>query len=43
MAIDSPNLALYANSGSLLSIDSYMKEEGNIDDIPEGIIKGFNL
>ena len=41
MAIDSPNLALYANSGSLLSIDSYMKEEGNIDDIPEGVVKGL--
>jgi fructooligosaccharide transport system substrate-binding protein len=41
MAIDSPNLALYANSGSLLSIDSYMKEEGNIDDIPEGVLKGL--
>lgn len=41
MAIDSPNLALYANSGSLLSIDSYMKEEGNIKDIPEGVLKGL--
>jgi fructooligosaccharide transport system substrate-binding protein len=41
MAIDSPNLALYANSGSLLSIDSYMKEEGNIEDIPEGVLKGL--
>ncbi|MFJ5759125.1 ABC transporter substrate-binding protein [Neobacillus sp. NPDC093182] len=41
MAIDSPNLALYANSGSLLSIDSYMKAEGNIEDIPEGILKGL--
>jgi fructooligosaccharide transport system substrate-binding protein len=41
MAIDSPNLALYANSGSLLSIDSYMKEEGNIDDIPHGVLKGL--
>jgi fructooligosaccharide transport system substrate-binding protein len=41
MAIDSPNLALYANSGSLLSIDSYMKAEGNIKDIPEGVLKGL--
>ncbi|MEH7252507.1 sugar ABC transporter substrate-binding protein [Neobacillus niacini] len=41
MAIDSPNLALYANSGSLLSIDPYMKEEGNIVDIPEGVLKGL--
>lgn len=41
MTIDSPNLALYANSGSLLSIDSYMREEGNIEDIPEGILKGL--
>jgi fructooligosaccharide transport system substrate-binding protein len=41
MAIDSPNLALYANSGSLLSIDSYMKAEGNIEDIPEGVLKGL--
>jgi fructooligosaccharide transport system substrate-binding protein len=41
MAIDSPNLALYANSGSLLSIDSYMKAEGNIEDIPERVLKGL--
>jgi fructooligosaccharide transport system substrate-binding protein len=41
MAIDSPNLALYANSGALLSIDSYMKAEGNIEDIPEGVLKGL--
>nr|WP_256988846.1 sugar ABC transporter substrate-binding protein [Bacillus sp. EB106-08-02-XG196] len=41
MAIDSPNLALYANSGSLLSMDSFMKKEGNIDDIPEGVLKGL--
>ncbi|MEH7114014.1 sugar ABC transporter substrate-binding protein [Neobacillus niacini] len=41
MAIDSPNLALYANSGSLLSMDSFMKEEGNIDDIPEGVLNGL--
>ncbi|MCM3691915.1 ABC transporter substrate-binding protein [Neobacillus niacini] len=41
MAIDSPNLALYANSGSLLSMDSYMKEEGNIKDIPEEVLNGL--
>lgn len=41
MAIDSPNLALYANSGALLSIDSFMKEEGDIKDIPEGVLKGL--
>ncbi|MFP7297098.1 ABC transporter substrate-binding protein [Neobacillus niacini] len=41
MAIDSPNLALYANSGALLSIDSYMKEEGNIEDIPKGVLNGL--
>jgi fructooligosaccharide transport system substrate-binding protein len=41
MAIDSPNLALYANSGSLLSMDSYMKEEGDIEDIPEGVLNGL--
>ncbi len=41
MAIDSPNLALYANSGSLLSMDSFMKKDGNIDDIPEGVLNGL--
>jgi fructooligosaccharide transport system substrate-binding protein len=41
MAIDSPNLALYANAGSLLSIDSYMQKEGTIEDIPEGILNGL--
>jgi fructooligosaccharide transport system substrate-binding protein len=39
MAIDSPNLALYASSGSLLSIDDYMKAEGNIDDISATTLK----
>lgn len=41
MAIDSPNLALYANAGSLLSIDSYMKETGTIEDIPKGLLNGL--
>lgn len=43
MAIDSPNLALYANAGFLLSLDSYMKAEGNIDDIPKPILKGLTF
>ncbi|RKL67291.1 ABC transporter substrate-binding protein [Salipaludibacillus neizhouensis] len=38
MTIDNPNLALYANAGSLLSLDQYMKSEGNIDDIPEATL-----
>lgn len=42
MAIDSPTLALYANTGSLLSLDRYMKEEGNIEDIPESTLKGLS-
>lgn len=41
VAIDSPNLALYANAGMLLSLDQYMREEGNIDDIPELTLKGL--
>lgn len=41
MTIDSPNLALYANAGELLSLDEYMKEEGNIDDILEGSLNGM--
>ncbi|MGM7723320.1 ABC transporter substrate-binding protein [Metabacillus sp. Hm71] len=41
MSIDSPNLALYAHSGSLLSIDHYMKTEGNIDDIPPSTLDGL--
>lgn len=41
MTIDSPNLALYANAGELLSLDAYMKEEGNIDDILEGTLEGL--
>ncbi|MCD7034367.1 sugar ABC transporter substrate-binding protein [Metabacillus sp. GX 13764] len=42
MAIDSPNLALYANTGSLLSLDSYMKKEGHIEDIPKTILDGLS-
>ncbi|WP_332630488.1 ABC transporter substrate-binding protein [Halalkalibacter flavus] len=41
MSIDSPNLALYANAGTLLSLDRYMKEEGNIEDIFEHTLKGL--
>ncbi|MFT8320704.1 MAG: sugar ABC transporter substrate-binding protein [Bacillus sp. (in: firmicutes)] len=40
MSIDSPNLALYADSGLLLSIDSFMKKDGNIKDIPSSTLKG---
>ncbi len=42
MAIDSPTLALYAHAGSLLSIDSLMKEEGDIEDIPISTLKGLS-
>ncbi|MFC0470665.1 ABC transporter substrate-binding protein [Halalkalibacter kiskunsagensis] len=41
LAIDSPNLALYANAGSLLSIDKYMREEGDLEDIPEATLNGM--
>jgi fructooligosaccharide transport system substrate-binding protein len=43
MAIDSPNLALYANAGALLSIDSNMKKEGNLEDLPEGLVNGLTF
>ncbi|SHT25108.1 extracellular solute-binding protein family 1 [Mycobacteroides abscessus subsp. abscessus] len=42
MAIDSPTLALYANAGSLLSIDTYMKSEGNIEDFPTSTLRGLS-
>ncbi|WP_191566156.1 ABC transporter substrate-binding protein [Metabacillus idriensis] len=41
MSIDSPNLALYAESGWLLSIDSYMRSEGNLEDIPSATLEGL--
>jgi ABC-type glycerol-3-phosphate transport system substrate-binding protein len=41
MSIDSPNLAVYANAGELLSLDQYMKKEGNIDDIFEHTLNGL--
>jgi ABC-type glycerol-3-phosphate transport system substrate-binding protein len=43
MSIDSPNLALYANSGALLSIDKEMKEEGQIEDIPFSTLEGMRF
>ncbi|KMJ59304.1 ABC transporter substrate-binding protein [Bacillus sp. LL01] len=43
MTIDSPNLGLYANAGSLLSLDRHMKEEGNIDDISKPTIAGLTF
>lgn len=42
LTIDSPTLALYANTGSLLSIDPYMRKEGKIDDIPDSTLKGLS-
>ncbi|WP_445486768.1 ABC transporter substrate-binding protein [Niallia sp. 03133] len=41
MSIDSPNLALYADSGLLLSLDPYMKKEDYIQDIPSSTLKGL--
>jgi ABC-type glycerol-3-phosphate transport system substrate-binding protein len=43
MTIDSPNLALYANAGSLLSIDPYMRKEGRIGDIPQSTLDGLTF
>ncbi|MCM2535111.1 ABC transporter substrate-binding protein [Neobacillus pocheonensis] len=43
MTIDSPNLALYANAGSLLSIDQYMRKEGRIGDIPKATLDGLSF
>ncbi len=43
MTIDSPNLALYANAGALLSLDHYMKEEGDIEDILEPTLAGLTF
>ncbi|EKN69737.1 extracellular solute-binding protein [Neobacillus bataviensis LMG 21833] len=42
MTIDSPTLALYANAGSLLSIDSFMRTEGKMEDIPVSTLKGLS-
>lgn len=41
MTIDSPNLALYAESNVLLSLNDWMHTEGNIEDIPEATLKGL--
>ncbi|WP_332696000.1 ABC transporter substrate-binding protein [Halalkalibacter lacteus] len=43
MSIDSPNAAIYANTGALLSLDQYMKKEGNIDDFPDATLKGLSF
>ncbi|MEH7081649.1 sugar ABC transporter substrate-binding protein [Neobacillus drentensis] len=42
LTIDSPTLGLYANTGSLLSIDPFMRKEGKIDDIPDSTLKGLS-
>jgi fructooligosaccharide transport system substrate-binding protein len=42
LTIDSPTLALYAHTGSLLSIDPYMRKEGEIDDIPDSTLHGLS-
>jgi fructooligosaccharide transport system substrate-binding protein len=41
MAIDSPNLATYANANAIRSIDEQMKSEGNMEDIPMTIVNGM--
>lgn len=41
LTIDSPMLGLYANTGSLLSIDPFMRKEGKIDDIPASTLQGL--
>ncbi|MBP1082805.1 ABC transporter substrate-binding protein [Bacillus capparidis] len=41
-AVDSPDLGAYAEAGALLSIDKYMKEEGEIEDIPESTLSGLS-
>jgi len=43
MTIDSPNLALYANAGALLSIDQNMRNKGKIEDIPPSTLKGLTF
>lgn len=42
LTIDSPTLALYAHTGSLLSIDPYMRKEGEVDDIPDSTLRGLS-
>ncbi|MBD8068724.1 ABC transporter substrate-binding protein [Bacillus sp. PS06] len=41
MAIDSPNLATYANANAIRSIDAWMEAEGNLEDIPMTILNGL--
>lgn len=42
MSIDSPNLALYAHRESLISLDTYMSEDGVIYDIPKEMLEGVS-
>lgn len=42
MAIDSPTLALYVNAGSLMSIDPFMREDGDLEDFPPSTVKGLS-
>ncbi|WP_341357600.1 sugar ABC transporter substrate-binding protein [Rossellomorea sp. y25] len=41
MTIDTPTLALYASAGSLLSLDSYMRNGGHIEDLASPTLKGI--
>ncbi|WP_175987297.1 sugar ABC transporter substrate-binding protein [Bacillus sp. Marseille-Q1617] len=41
LTIDTPTLALYASAGSLMSLDDYMREEGNIEDLAAPTLKGI--
>ncbi|MGM0751607.1 MAG: ABC transporter substrate-binding protein [Bacillota bacterium] len=41
MTIDTPTLALYASAGAILSLDSYMREEGHIEDLASPTLKGI--
>ncbi|PPA71711.1 ABC transporter substrate-binding protein [Jeotgalibacillus proteolyticus] len=41
MSIDSPNLALYARTDAIRSLNSYMKQDGVYDDLPESVLQGL--
>jgi ABC-type glycerol-3-phosphate transport system substrate-binding protein len=41
MTIDTPTLALYASAGAILSLDSYMRKEGHIEDLASPTLKGI--
>ncbi|MFI8575307.1 ABC transporter substrate-binding protein [Rossellomorea aquimaris] len=41
MTIDTPTLALYASAGAILSLDSYMRQEGHIEDLASPTLKGI--